>query len=167
MSRIIYPENIDNLVEREPMSGCWLWIRSINKVGYGVALGSLAHRVVYQWFHGSVDKNMDVMHLCHNRCCVNQKHMRVGTSQENVKMSVDDGRWNEKLRSKKQSDVRKSETINGHIIGRFRRVTDEQIRRIRSIGLDSKTRKELAAEYGITPTAIRAIQIGKAYKYVQ
>jgi len=166
VKRVIYPENIDNLVEREPMSGCWLWLRSINRLGYGAALGSLAHRVVYQWFRGSVDKDMDVMHLCHNRCCVNPNHMRVGTRQENVQMSVDDGRWNKKLRSKKQAAVRKLETINGHIVGRFRNVTDEQIRIIRSIGLTSKARKELADEYGITPTAIRAIQIGKVYKYV-
>lgn len=159
--------NVDNYVEREPMSGCWLWTKAVNKLGYGIKSGTLAHRFVYKFFNAdSFDSTLDVMHICHNRCCVNPSHLRQGTRQENVMMSVNDGRWNNKLRSEKQSEVRNRNKRNGHIVGAFRKVTDEQVRHIRAHGVTSDARKELANQYGITPTAVRSIQVKKAYKYV-
>lgn len=73
-------------------SGCWRWIRPLDKFGYGqLNLGNdnrHAHRRVYEFFMGvKVPGKMHVDHLCKNRACVNFTHMEVVSSVENHRRS--------------------------------------------------------------------------------
>ncbi len=69
---------IDYILSRstpEPMSGCWLWDKSVYKNGYGQATfnhrKALAHRVSYELHRGPIPDGMCVLHKCDVKCCVN------------------------------------------------------------------------------------------------
>ena len=43
----------------------------------------LAHRVVYEYTHGTIDANLDVSHLCHDDRCLNPDHLIQETHADN------------------------------------------------------------------------------------
>ena len=69
--------------------GCWLWLGSIIRNGYGRFFVDgkyrLAHRVSYQWFVGEIPEELQIDHLCRIRKCVNFIHLEVVTGRENVR----------------------------------------------------------------------------------
>lgn len=73
-------------------SGCWLWIASVNKGGYGQCYrgGKLhrAHRLVYSLMVGPIPDGLQLDHLCRRRCCVNPEHLEPVTAKENVRRSL-------------------------------------------------------------------------------
>lgn len=68
--------------------GCWLWIASKSKNGYGKIVfekkHTSAHRVIYQHFKGLIPKGMVIDHLCRNKICVNPSHLEAVTQKENI-----------------------------------------------------------------------------------
>lgn len=78
-------------VERVPFSGCWLWTGALNKDGYAhlcVKRNStrvLAHRFSFQKFVGPIPEELEIDHLCRNRCCVNPHHLEAVSHKENVR----------------------------------------------------------------------------------
>lgn len=159
-------ENIHNIVNVREDTGCWEWTLAKNKGGYGICKSTLAHRVAYEWFVEKPPADLDLMHLCHNRCCVNPAHLRPGTRKENVDMSIKDGRWDNELRSKNQKIIKERDRVNGYIIGRNRRFTDNQIRGIRKLVELGISEKMIADSLYVTKQAIRAICQKKVYAYV-
>ena len=81
------PLRIQEKIEPEPMSGCWLWTAFLNPEGYGVAWTGthvrLAHRFVYESLVGEITKRT-LDHLCRVRSCVNPSHLRPATDSENI-----------------------------------------------------------------------------------
>lgn len=85
-------------IEVQP-NGCWYWIGTITKDGYGVfstGNNKLAHRVAYEHFIGEIPEDMHVDHLCHtadptclggrgdpHRRCVRPECLEVVTPSEN------------------------------------------------------------------------------------
>jgi hypothetical protein len=71
-----------------PTSGCWLWIGSTLKNGYGVM--TVENKTVYAHhfsmiLHGKdVESGLDVDHVCGNRACVNPDHLRLATRSQNM-----------------------------------------------------------------------------------
>lgn len=67
--------------------GCWLWMRSRSRDGYGWA--SLknkthqAHRLVYTLLRGVPSDGMQLDHLCRVRHCVNPEHLQPVTNLQN------------------------------------------------------------------------------------
>ncbi len=63
--------------------GCWFWVGSRNRKGYGnlrrdQADGGqviAAHRYVYQKLVGPIPEGLQIDHLCRVRHCVNPKHL--------------------------------------------------------------------------------------------
>src|SRR5690606_16429658 len=76
----------------EPMSGCWLWLASRDKDGYGHfrsgSRSKLAHRVSYECLGGAIDGELEIDHLCRNTSCVNPAHLEPVTHLENVRRAL-------------------------------------------------------------------------------
>lgn len=72
----------------EPNTGCWLWIGTTDKLGYGrlwwEGRPSLAHRVVYNAAKAPIPNGLSLDHLCRNPTCVNPDHLEPVTHKVNV-----------------------------------------------------------------------------------
>jgi hypothetical protein len=90
--------------------GCWIWEGFIDSVGYGryahpiKGYSSTAHRVVYEFFYGDIEPDLEIDHLCSNKSCINPFHMEKVSSHVNT------------LRSNNNSAInaRKTHCIRGH-----------------------------------------------------
>lgn len=73
----------------EPNTGCWLWTGAI-VAGYGrIGVRSYqvdtAHVVSYELAYGPIPRGqgLEVDHICRERSCVNPRHLRLGTREDN------------------------------------------------------------------------------------
>lgn len=96
----------------EPMSGCWLWMATIQpETGYGAISrpGGVvgAHRLSWELYRGAIPDGLHVLHKCDIRSCVNPDHLFLGTNKDNVDDMLRKGRSRKKpLRSETQSMMR-------------------------------------------------------------
>jgi len=73
-------------------SGCWIWVGAKSGSGYGWFWSGIkyvgAHQWSYEHFVGPVPEGMELGHAakCHNRACVNYKHVSPMTTRQNLLM---------------------------------------------------------------------------------
>ena len=126
-------ERFERFYIPEPNTGCWLWIGSVSKYGYGQlgmpgAIPVRAHVFSYQTFKGKIKRGLDVRHTCDVRCCVNPEHLLVGTRKQNMQDAVERGR-----------------IAKGFKLPQTK-LSDEQVA---AIVADPRLYKDIAPDYGI------------------
>lgn len=146
---ITMSELLDKNSEPIPECGCILWTAAVNNNGYGV-LGkkrglNYAHRISYEIHVGTIPDGMHILHKCDTPRCINPNHMSLGTHQDNM-----------------ADMVKKSRHVHGERAWKSK-VTSEQVLAIRS---STKTRKELAEQYGMTEGGIGCILRRENWKHI-
>jgi len=136
---------------QEPARGCWLWQGMVRPDGYGAARfrgkEHGAHRVAWMLFRGEIEPGKAVCHKCDVRACVNPEHLFLGTAADNVQDMADKGRnpTGEKHGSAK--------------------LTAEQVSRIKTMLAEDKMyMSEIAREFGVSQTTIRAIKTRRTWR---
>ena len=138
----------------EPNSGCLLWEKSVNDKGY-VAIGhksriKSANRLSWHLWYGPIPQNMCVLHKCDVRCCVNPRHLFIGTQADNVADMMAKGRVHDGIG-----------TRNGRA-----KLNDESIREIRRLA-PTMTRKDLGGLFGISHGNVCNIVSGRRWGHVE
>ena len=137
-----------------PAEGCWDWRSSVS-LGYGQFSISgrhvLAHVVSHRIYndHDPITETKPyVLHSCDRPICCQPRHLRAGSSLENVYDAINRGRnaFGERVPQSKLTAV----SVN------------EIRRRYRS----GDSQESLAGEFGVTQTAISCIVLGKTWRHL-
>lgn len=157
-----YNQFLNSTVESE--TGCLLWTKSLNNVGYAKGYmwnkTILVHRyicIASQFedplasdaeIRAIYDTSVVVMHSCDVRSCINPVHLQIGSHQQNTRDAV----------------------AKGRIVGRtgmdsnFARLTQEEALAIKDRGLRGDiSQTALAAEFGISQQQVSRIVSGERW----
>ena len=64
---------------------CWVWQGPTTRDGYGKYGNAYAHRAAYELFHGDIDPELQLDHLCRHTTCVNHQHLEPVSADENMR----------------------------------------------------------------------------------
>jgi hypothetical protein len=142
-------------------TGCWLWTGYLAGAGKdkrgsitigrtnGIKINLKAHRASWLIHHGKIPDGLFVLHKCDVPHCVNPVHLFLGTQLDNIRDCKAKGRL-----------------VVGRTLGHMvhtSRLTEECVREIRK---NEKPTKEYAAQFGVTPHAIRRVIRGQVWKHL-
>lgn len=137
---------------------CWEWAAALHRLGYGqfgIRLGEKsyrmkqAHRVAWELTNGPIPAGQKVLHRCDNRRCCRPDHLFLGTQLDNIADMVAKGR-------------QRGAPGDSHP---GRKLNSIQAEEVRSLLRDKTLRQiDIAKRYGVYPTVISKIAIGKLWK---
>lgn len=138
----------------EPNSGCWLWMGTLNKAGYGkIGIGDvlmLAHRASFIAFNGPIPAGLGVCHTCHTPSCVRPDHLFVGAAKIDAEDMVAKGR---STKGEKQH---------------LHKLTWDEVREMRAactaMGTGLHFFRLLAKEFGVSLSTVRNVVSGRTWK---
>jgi hypothetical protein len=139
-------------IERRGIDECWTWTGAKGD-GYGLftvqPYGRLvgAHRISFALENGQTPPDVFVLHRCDNPACVNPRHLRLGTHQDNMIDRRDKGRDNRTL---------------GETNGCAKLDTWDII----CIRADRRPQKVIAKDYGIRQGHVSYIKARKTWRHV-
>lgn len=138
-------------VRKRGADDCWLWTGSLNPSrGYGSTglpggITIAAHRVSWLIHNGVIPADVHVLHTCDVRICVNPAHLWLGTNTENM-----------------ADRDRKERMPHGERCGAAK-LTPDQVREIRS---STDSTKVLGARYGIHPSHVSKVRLGRKWQHL-
>ena len=134
----------------EDPEGCWTWTGCRNALGYGrIGLDDrsveLAHRVSWIIYHDSIPFGKHVLHKCNNGAggCVNPEHLYLGGHLENARDRVRAGN------------------------NALQKIKAEQVPIIKARLAAGELGKDIASDYGVSPTAISRINTGQTFANIK
>ena len=134
----------------EPNSGCWLWLGGSSSDGRGSIKVNKkqwkAHR--YSWFlhYGAIPDRLFVCHHCDTPCCVNPKHLFLGTHQDNMN--------DQKAKGRSSFGANNPNAI----------ITDDIAQKIKA---DTRYQREIAKTFGISRSLVSNIKCGISWRHVK
>lgn len=156
------------LMKRVDRSGgddaCWLWMGSRRSDGYGRILrrridgsgcvtkrrGTIqAHRAAWIIANGRIPDGTKVCHSCDNPCCVNPRHLFLGSTRDN-----------------NQDRARKRRSAFGERSPNAKLTTGEVLEIRRVYASKGASQQELAERFGVTQSLIHCIVYRKIWVHV-
>lgn len=162
-------ERFDQKYVVDAKSGCWLWTAAVCSGGYGCIGESItrkilpAHRVSWELHNGLVPSGLWVLHKCDVRRCVNPDHLFLGTVKDNGSDMAAKGRSLKGRSIGPQKNPGKDFAARGgaHYRAKFSETDALEILKSKERGAD------LAAKFGVAPSAISKIRSRKSWKHLE
>ncbi len=155
--RSVFWSQVDNSSEDD----CWIWFGPRGNHGYGVFgwnnKSSTAHRFAYEHSFGEIKPSSIICHHCDNPLCVNPIHLFAGTYQDNVDDMIKKDRQNWSGFGTRNQDGEKNCMV---------KLTEEQVKDIRSARKSGVMLKDLAKKYHVHPPAISRVCNGKRWRHL-
>jgi hypothetical protein len=146
-------------VDKTP-SGCWVWLSTKNTQGYGrfaIRVGPYkqrwysAHRLVWEWVHGS-EPELCVLHRCDNPSCVNPGHLFLGTHKDNAA----------------DRDAKRRRRAPKGVLNGMAKLTEADVREIRRRFVPGVTSvRALAEKYGVSQPHMSGVVYGRHWPHVE
>lgn len=167
---------------RPELGPCWVWTRSCTSKGYGkFRLGADvigAHRASWELTTGRAPDSLHVLHKCDNPACVRPDHLFLGDQAANASDMVSKNRQASGDRSGARRcpdrlsrgdehytrvDPTRVSRGEGHPLAKL---SASIVREVRARYLAGESQVALAAELGLTRSALQSAISGRTWKHV-
>jgi hypothetical protein len=113
-----------------------------------------AHRVAWMLTHGPIPDGLWVLHHCDNPpCCNAERHHYLGTGVDNVRDTIQRGRF----------------VVGDRLRGRdhpLAKITVEDVRLIRSMAAAGESQRIVGLRFGISQSMVSQIVLNKLWQHV-
>lgn len=153
-----FTKSFHNQVDRTAgKDACWLWTGSKGYDGYGLIGGGgklhRANRIAFMLIHGAMPSSVWVLHSCHERLCVNPRHLRAGDHISNMQDMRESNRgWRGEGGTRANGRHKNSKLTQAQV---------DEIRSTHKPGVYGQ--KQLAKKFGVGKTQIARILKGERW----